>query len=396
MLALGTFVNTVGNGMFMTVAALFFTRSVGLSVAQVGLGLTLAGLVNLVASAPLGHLADRAGPRELTVAFTVLSGLASAALVLVGSFGWFVAVVCLVGVADAGSQAARGAVIAGALGPEGRVRGRAYLRAVTNVGISLGTLPAGLALAADTRSAYVAVILGDALTYLAAAGIARRLPHLPPVPAPTTGPRLVALRDRPYLAVTALNGLLAVHYGLLEIAVPLWVAARTEAPRWVVAVLFVINTTAVVLFQVRASRGTEDLGAAAVAQRRSGVLIAAACVLYALSGGRSAWVAVAVLITAAAVHTAGELLQAAGSWGLGFGLAPAHAQGQYQGVFSMGFSLSQMLTPVLVTALAVQWGTPGWLLLAGVFVLAGAAMPPVARWAARNRPPASGSVAGSG
>jgi hypothetical protein len=41
-LALATFISMIGNGLFMTGAALFFTRSVGLSVAQVGLAMGVA------------------------------------------------------------------------------------------------------------------------------------------------------------------------------------------------------------------------------------------------------------------------------------------------------------------------------------------------------------------
>ena len=49
-----TLVNTLGNGVYAAVAALYLTRAVGLSVAHVGVGLTVAALVGLVASTPLG------------------------------------------------------------------------------------------------------------------------------------------------------------------------------------------------------------------------------------------------------------------------------------------------------------------------------------------------------
>ena len=58
-MAVATFVNTIGNGMYMTVMVMYFTRSVGLPASQVGLGLTIAGLFGLAAGVPVGHLADR-------------------------------------------------------------------------------------------------------------------------------------------------------------------------------------------------------------------------------------------------------------------------------------------------------------------------------------------------
>ncbi|WP_234038930.1 hypothetical protein [Micromonospora coerulea] len=82
----------------------------------------------------------------------------------------------------------------------------------------------------------------------------------------------------------------------------------------------------------------------------------------------------------------GELWHAAAGWGISFGLAPAHAQGQYQGAYGMGMQLGGMIAPVVVTTLAVGWGVPGWLLLGGLFLLLGLLMPPVVRWARRSRP----------
>ena len=384
-LALSTLVNTVGRGTWLTVSALFLTRSVGLTVAQVGLGLTLTALVSLVASTPMGYLADRYGPRGLQLAALLAYGAFTAALVLVRSFSTFLLVGVLMAVADAASRGARGALIAGAVPADQRVRTRAWLRAVTNVGISVGAVVAGVGLAADTRAGYVSLILLDCVTYLVAAAILLRLTPVPPVPAPAHGPRLIALRDRPFLAFTVLDGLMSMHFGLINIALPLWIAGHTTAPRWLVSACLLVNTVMVVVFQVRASRGTEELAGAARSARRAGVVIALACALFAASGGVPTPVAVALLLAGAFVHVVGELWHAAAGWGVSFGLAPAHAQGQYQGAYGMGMQLGGMIAPVVVTTLAVGWGAPGWLLLGGLFLLLGMLVPPVVRWAARTR-----------
>ncbi|MFI7302366.1 MFS transporter [Micromonospora aurantiaca] len=387
-LALSTLVNTVGRGTWLTASALFLTRSVGLTVAQVGVALTLTALVSLVASTPMGYLADRLGPRGLQMAALLASAACTAALVTVRSFTGFLVVGMLMAVADAGTRGARGALIAGAVPPDQRVRTRAYLRAVTNVGISVGTVLAGFALAADTRGAYVMLILLDAATYVLAAAVLLRLPPVPPMPAPAHGPRLIALRDRPFLAFTVLDGLMSMHFSLINIALPLWIAGHTSAPNWLISVCLLVNTVVVILFQVRASRGTEDLTGAGRAARRAGVLLAAACALFAAGGGVPVAVAVPLLLAGALVHVVGELWHAAAGWGISFGLAPAHAHGQYQGAYGMGMQLGSMVAPVVVTTLAIGWGVPGWLVLGVVFLLLGALVPPVVRWAARTRPAA--------
>ncbi|MGK5674018.1 MFS transporter [Micromonospora sp. URMC 106] len=394
-LTLGTLVRTVGRGLWLVASALFLTRSAGLSATEVGLGLTVAALVGLLASAPAGYLADRLGPRATQIVALAASGVLTTALLAVGSLPAFLAVGAATAVADAADRGAKGALIAGSVPADQRVRTRAYLRATTNVGISVGAVLAGFAIAADTRAAYVALILTAAVTYLLAAAVFTRLPYLPPVPAPAHGPRLVALRDRPFLAFTVLDGLMSMHFGLLNIALPLWIVGHTRAPAWLISGLMLVNTVVVVLFQVRAARGTESLAGAARAARRAGLAIAAACVLFAASGGRSTGVAVALLVGGALAHVVGELWHSAAGWGISFGLAPEDAHGQYQGAYSMGYELGKMVAPVVVTTLAVGWGVPGWLLLGALFLSLGAMVPGVVGWAARNRfaAPATAPVA---
>lgn len=54
----------LGEGTFMAGSAVFFTQIVGLSAAQVGLGLTLAGVAAFVAAYPMGLVVDRLGPKR--------------------------------------------------------------------------------------------------------------------------------------------------------------------------------------------------------------------------------------------------------------------------------------------------------------------------------------------
>lgn len=336
-LSAATLVNTVGTGLFMTGSALFFTRSVGLSAGQVGVGLTAAGLLGLLVGLPAGHLADRRGAREVLVALLVAQGAGMACLVLVDSFLSFLLVATAYTVLERASNAVRQGLVAVALPPEQRVAGRAYLRAVTNLGIAGGAALAGLALAADSRAAYVSLVLGNAVSCVLAAGVLLRLPGGVRRTAQETGSMLQALRDRPYLAVTLVNAVLGLHYALLEVAVPLWVVRHTDAPLSVVAVLFLVNTGCCVLLQVRVARTAHDVASSAVAVRRGGALIAASCLVFATSSGSSARVAVALLVLAALVNVAGELYQAAGSWGSASGSRPSTRRASTRGCSRRGW-----------------------------------------------------------
>src|SRR3954469_5451555 len=75
-MAVGALVTSVGNGAWYTSWAVFLTRSVGLSPAAVGLGMTLAGGCAILFATPIGHLADRLGPREVFAGLQVVRAAA--------------------------------------------------------------------------------------------------------------------------------------------------------------------------------------------------------------------------------------------------------------------------------------------------------------------------------
>ncbi|MFG2263758.1 MFS transporter [Streptomyces sp. NPDC048720] len=385
LMILANLINAFGTGLYQTVSAMYLTRSVGLTAAEVGLGISVGAAAAVVAGPPLGRAADRKGPRDLLVLTFLVQCTGSVCLTLVHGFAVFLAVSVLTGASLAGTRGAQGALVARLVPADRRPRTRAVMRGTANVGLAVGAMIAGLGLVADSGPGYVALILGDAATFALAALTTLRLPRTAPAGGPGAGPRLAALRDRPFLMFTVLDGLMSMHFYLLELALPLWIAGATDAPRWVVSVLFCINTAGVLLLQVRATKGTETLAGGARAARRAGLAIGLGCVLFAVAGGRSTWLAVALLVLGATAHAAGELWQSAAGWSISFGLAPADAHGEYQATYSTGLSLSRVFAPAVLTVLVAGWGVPGWLALGVVFVSVGLLIPPVVRWAVRSR-----------
>ncbi|HEY3502463.1 MAG TPA: MFS transporter [Actinocatenispora sp.] len=388
-LAVQTLVNTLGNGLFMTTSAVFFTRSVGLSAVQVGLGLTIAGACGVAAGLPMGQLADRFGARRMLATLYVVQAVGLLCFGLVGSFGAFLVVACLVTMIDSGGRAVKNALLATALPAEGRVRGRAYLRAVTNVGIGAGSALAAFALQIDTRTGYLTLIAVDAATFVVTAILLRGIPAGQPVRGadrPRPARRFGALSDPAFLAITALNGVLAIQFSLIDVTVPLWVVKHTQAPAAIVSAIMITNTVLIVLFQVRATRGIEKPAPAARVARRSGVLLAAACVVFGLAHGLGPVWAMVVLLAAAVIQAVAEMLSSAAGWALSYELADPAAPGAYQGLYNSGFAAATMIAPALTTGTAIQFGLPGWIVLGAMFAVAGAALVPVTRWAIRTRP----------
>jgi MFS family permease len=386
MLAVATLVNTVGNGATMTAFALYFTHAVGIPATQVGLAMSVAALAGLLVQVPIGNLADNRGPRELLSQLMVLAGVSTLGLMLTHN----IAVLCLVlavqGVFDRGGSAVRSGLIARLAEGAKAVAFKAYLRAITNVGISVGALLGGLALAIDRTWAYLAVFGIDAASFMVASLAVRRLPFVEPAPPRAEGaPRLQVLHDVPYVVVSVLTGLFAIHFFVMELAVPLWLATRTDAPKSLVAVVLLLNTVSVALFQVRLSRGASTVPKSARALAFAGAWIVSGFGLIAFSAGRSAWTAGVLICAGALVHVVGEMVGSGGQWGLQMGLAPRERQGQYQGFAGMSFSLSAIVAPPLITVLCIDWGTPGWFVLGGIIATCGLLSLPAAAWALRTR-----------
>ncbi|MBC2902828.1 MFS transporter [Streptomyces cupreus] len=383
-LALAQLANSVGDGAFYVTSALYFTHVVGLDPARVGLGLTVAWAVGSLAGVPLGRLADRRGARGTAVLLALATSLAVASFLVVRGFWPFVGAAVGYATAQSGLAAARQALLAGLVSAGERTGLLAHLQSTLNAGLAVGAGLGGLALHVGTRGAYLGVFALDAVSFLLCAAVLLRLPAVAPVVS-VKGNGLAVLRDRPYVVITALNTVLLLRMPLLSLGLPLWIAERTAAPAWLVSALFVLNTGAVMLFQVRMARGVTGLATAVSAVRRSGWVMLAACAVFALSAGASPWVAVGALVVGAVLQVVAEMGQSAGSWQLSFDLAPADRVGEYQGFFGTGVTVARTAGPLVLTTLLVQWGAPGWLLLGGVTLVASYAMEPVARRAAVPR-----------
>ncbi|MEI9907528.1 MAG: MFS transporter [Actinomycetota bacterium] len=373
-LSLATLINTFGHGLFLTIEVLYFTFHVGLSPSRVALGLSIAGGVALIFGVTAGHFADRFGPRDLAALSFIAEGALLIGFIFIHSFLPFLLLSVAVGVAGAIGQTLRMATIASFGEGEERVRVRAYTRAITNLGIALGTVFSGIALAINTGTAYSTMLVFDSLTFFVAAAVFHRLPYVAPTISKGEPFSFIALKDKKYLTVTMLNGVMSLHFILQSVAIPLWVVKETNAPRWWVAVIMLINTIGVIFLQVPASKGSGEVRNGAKKFERAGFYVAIACLLYALSSGVPRIPACALLVVAMFLHVLGEVESSVGSWSIGFGLADPKHRGQYQGVFSLGFGLSGAIGPSFVTALAIGMGKDGWIILAVIFILSGMAM----------------------
>ncbi|HEV2254371.1 MAG TPA: MFS transporter [Streptosporangiaceae bacterium] len=383
---LAVLINVYGTGLIITAMTLYAIKVVHLTATRSGLALTIAGLVGLLAAMPMGRLADRRGPRDVARLALLLLGVAAASYVfLAHSFVSYLLVAIVDGSALSASNTASVALLR-RVGGNNATTFRSQASAVLNLGISLGVATAGAAIEINTPNAYRALFLGNALSCLIGVAVLSLLPKYEPLPGAHEESPLAALKDKPFVAYTVLSGGMYMQYLVLNLLLPVWIVFHTNAPRWSVSAFVVINTAIVVLFQVRVGKTVQTVGQGGAAFLRAGVIFLVTCSAMGLAAGLPAWGALLLLAGAIVLHTYGELWHASGMFALDFGLAPAHAQGQYQGLVGMGNFAGQALSPLVLVGLVLSAGRLGFVLLGAWFVLLGLAAPAVARWGERTRP----------
>ena len=251
-------------GTFLTGSAVFFTEVVGLRAAQVGLGLTIAGVVSFLVAYPAGKLTDRLGPKRMWAAGAAVTALMFAVWPFIGSFTGYVAMVVCFEIVENAGDAGRNAYILDVMPEDERVATQAYMYSALNLGFTLGAVVGGIALAFDDLTLMRWMPLFTLVIGLVNAVFISRLPRAPhdlarcvtdgatPKAEPVgRGP----LHNVGWMLASLCNGTLWTHQVLLNIVIPLWLVQATDAPHWLLAWLFGTNTVLCIFLPSYTSRG---------------------------------------------------------------------------------------------------------------------------------------------
>ncbi|MFN8190242.1 MAG: MFS transporter [Nocardioidaceae bacterium] len=382
-LALQSILFAFGEGVFITGNAVFFTQIVGLSAAQVGLGLTVAGVVTFFFALPLGRLADQVGPKRMWALGALGEAVLYVAYPWIHGLAAFVVMVTALELMGAAGGAGRGAYTLDVFPREERVRNLAFMRSALNIGFTLGALLGGVALATGSDRVIRLVPLFTAGILALNALLIGRLPRAAHDHAAQAAPARAitpgALRNKGFLALSACEGVLGTNQVLLNVVIPLWLVQETDAPRVLLAWLFGTNTVLAVLFQVAAARGSDTVPGALRASRISAGFFVLSCLVVMVTHDTVGWVTIALVWFGHVTVTGAELFQSAAAWGFSAELSDPDRRGEYQGASRLGFTVGSVWAPAVYTFLAMEWGPPGWLVIAAIVVVATLALRPSSR-----------------
>lgn len=366
-------VDSLGNGLFVPLSLVFFTRITTVPLSVVGVLLSVATLLTLPLPVWVGTLADRVGALPLVVAAQVLQAagylgyqavrgpvgiLVTATAVAVGvRVFWSAVFTAIADYAD------------GSGSPASKDTWYAWANMARTAGLAAGGLVTGLVIADGREVAYRAVGYASAACFTVAAGtiaafVRAPRPHHDAVAEAGPGYR-VLLRDRPFLALTGINTVFAMSSMMLAPTLPFVIIQVMAGPAWLTAPLLAGNTVLVavlaapVIARLRPYRRTRVLVAAAALWAGWSALLAV------LEPGRLAWT-VPLLVAATLLYTAAETMHAPVSMALAADIAPSHLRGRYLAVFQYSFTIAGIVAPTFFTVLFSAGHPLPWLALAGL------------------------------
>ena len=361
-LAVQSLLFALGEGTFMTGSAVFFTQIVGLSAAQVGLGLTLAGIAAFLAALPMGKLVDRFGPKKMWAVSAAGQAAMFAVWPFITDFQGYVAMAVGMEVIGALGGAAHGAYTIDVL-PPGRA-GEVARRTCT---------PRSTSASPSARCSAASRWPSTPTT------CSTRCPGSPPRSSWSTpprspgcrGPRTTTappeerkvkvpgpgpLRNPGWLLTTFFGGVFWTNQVLLNIVIPLWLVEETDAPRVLLAFLFGTNTVMCIFLPMVAARGVNDVPTALRAVRVSSTFFVVSCLITLATHDTVGWVTIALVWLGHVTVTGAELYLSAASWSFEAELMDPRQRGAYQGAAELSGTLGRVWAPALYTFLAMNWG----------------------------------------
>lgn len=384
-------VDALGTGLFLPFSILFFTVTTPLSVAKVGLGISIASALRLPFGPLLGSLVDRTGAYRVLLLSNVVQAIGVTGYLLVGSFAGLVSASFVVLLGNSAFWASYPPLVTQISAPGERERWFGFLGALRNTGFAVGGVLSGVAVSVGGSAGYHLVAAVNATSFAVAALflLGSRPPDLPPDRRPA-GPAIqpgtaaggvwrTVLGDRPYLALAVINVAFATSTLALTVVMPVYAVANLGLPPWLPGAAFSVNCVLVAVGQgpvVVALGGRSRVWSLQLAS----ALVAASAVVMLLASVVPPVAAAAMVVLGVVVFTGGELIDSPVMAALSSEAAPDELRGRYLSVYQLSWNVSSTVGPALLTGLLSLGALPVW---AAVALIAIAGWIGIARLAPR-------------
>jgi MFS family permease len=392
-LAGALFTDSLGDGLFVPFAVVYFLHTTGLPLSLVGLGLSAASLLALPAAPVGGILIDRFGPAAVVIGGNLASAVAFAGYLLVGGLWELIFFAFLAAAGNRLFWTGNLALVGEAFEGAERARWFAFQRAARNAGYGLGGMLAAAALGSGSGIGYRALAMANAVSFLTAATLVFRwsrrggsaagwhrrpaapdaapaapdaattAPDAAPAASEERGGYRAPLTDRPFLLLTGMNVLFVLCMMVLDVLLALYLVRVLHQPVWLSGFGFAANTVAVAVCQTAVWGLFASRRPVRVLQLSAAVWGSSFLLMWLLAALPASFAVPGVFI-AIAVYTIAELIQGPVFNGLVVATAPEHLRGRYMAVYQLSWALAQAAAPGLFGWLFTTNHALPWITLA--------------------------------
>lgn len=359
-------IDAIGSGVFMPVSMLYFLVTTDLSLVQVGAAISIASAVSIPAGPLLGGLVDGWGAKRVLLVGNLLQFVGFLAYLATDSFVGLTLWTVVVSVGRTAFWGSYGNIVAAISRPGEREKWFGFLGALRNVGFAVGGLAAGVAISIGTQTAYLTVVLANAVSYAVAFLLLLAVPPTRPIGHRSPeGAWATVMRDRPYRLLWLVQVTYSTAMMVLNFAIPVYAVTVLGLPGWVTGAVFTVNTVMVGVGQGLVVHGMTG-------HRRWRVLVltnlvfAGSFLVLMGANALSVVLATVVVLAGSVVYTVGELLGGPVLGALGAEAAPEHLRGRYLSLMQLAWTISGAIAPVAFAWLLDRGATPIWLVLVAV------------------------------
>ncbi len=356
------FIQSIGNGLFYSFVLIYFHKVVGLPLAQVGLALTIASGIGLLANPVAGQIVDKIGARQMVVFAQALQAIGYAGFFFADSIPMVIGVMIITMFGERVYWVAFPTLVATISPPGGRDRWFAFTSAVRNGGLGAGGVLAAGVIWLAGQTGYRILLGADVVGFaVAAAIIFWRVPSMGErIRSATHGGYRQVLADRPAMTVAGANVVFAYCALLVYVALPVFIVETLDMPAWVVGFLFALNTVQLSLGQTLAIRVVSSWRRTRILAAAGGVWIITSG-LFALALALPKSILLPYMVVVIMLYTVGELIHAPTSTSLVASLAPDALRGRYLSMVALSWGIAQTIGPGLFTGLLSYNNIAPWI-----------------------------------
>lgn len=365
-------IDALGSGVFGPVAMLYYLAVSNVSLARIGLAISISAAIAMPLVLVVGHLVDQVGARRILLVSNLIQAVAYIGALWATSFVGILVVTTTAAVGQACFWGSYSPTVAEISHAGERELWFGFIGALRNLGLALGGLLAGIAVAVGTHTAYHLVVIANAISYLAAFGLLASegaASRARPVRSSEDKSHwAVALRDRDYRLVVGANLLYAVASLALTYAMPVYAVHVLALPGWLAGAVYIVNTVIVAFGQgivVANMRGHVRRNIVIAGN----VAFAAGFVIMAIAGRVSVSAAVVAVLLGTAVYTFGEVLCGPPLTTIAVDSRPAAVRGRYLGLYQVSWNVAGIVAPAGFAWLLEHSVTGVWWVLIAVTVL---------------------------